>query len=113
MAAMILAVYAKPVVAVLSKDEEVVKLGTQILRLQCTSLPFLGFYAVSSMFMQNIGQYSRALWISIARQGIFYIPLLFLFPAIGGQMGLFLVQPAADILAAGFAAVSIKNYYHI
>lgn len=113
MAAMILAVYAQPVSAVLSKDEEVVTLSAQILRLQCISLPFLGFYAVSSMFMQNIGQYSRALWISIARQGIFYIPLLFLFPAIGGQMGLFLVQPAADILAAGFAAVSIKNYYHI
>lgn len=113
MAAMILAVYAKPVVAVLSKDEEVVILSAQILRLQCISLPFLGFYAVSSMFMQNIGQYSRALWISVARQGIFYIPLLFLLPAIGGQMGLFLVQPAADILATGFAAVGIKNYYHI
>lgn len=111
--AMILAVYAKPVTAVLSKDEEIVALSAQILRLQCISLPFLGFYAVSSMFMQNIGQYSRALWISIARQGVFYIPLLFLFPAIGGEMGLFLVQPAADILAAGFAAVSIKKYYHI
>lgn len=107
LAAIILAIYAKPVVAVLNKDEEVVKLGVQILRLQCISLPFLGFYAVSSMFMQNIGQYSRALWISIARQGIFYIPLLFLFPAIGGQMGLFLVQPAADILAAGFAAINL------
>lgn len=111
--AMILAVYAKPVTAVLSKDEEIVALSAQILRLQCISLPFLGFYAVSSMFMQNIGQYSRALWISIARQGVFYIPLLFLFPAIGGEMGLFLVQPAADILATGFAAVSIKKYYHI
>lgn len=108
MAAMILAVYAEPVTAVLSKDGEVVNLGARILRLQCISLPFLGFYTVSSMFMQNIGRYSQALWISIARQGIFYIPLLFLFPAVGGQMGLFLVQPAADILATGFAAVIIS-----
>lgn len=102
-AAIILAIYAEAVTAVLSKDAEVVELGALILRIQCISLPFLGFYAVSSMYMQNIGKYSKALWISVARQGIFYIPLLFLLPAIDGQMGLFLVQPVADILATGFA----------
>lgn len=112
-ASILLAICAKPVTAVLSQDEEVIRLGVQILRLQCISLPFLGFYAVSSMYMQNIGQYSRALWISVARQGIFYIPLLFLLPAIGGRTGLFLVQPAADLLATVFAAFILWKYLDV
>lgn len=112
-ASILLAICAKPVTAVLSQDEEVIRLGVQILRLQCISLPFLGFYAVSSMYMQNIGQYSRALWISVARQGIFYIPLLFFLPAIGGRTGLFLVQPAADLLATVFAAFILWKYLDV
>ena len=107
----LLAVFTSPVTTVLSKDPEVIRLGAQILRIQCTTLPFMGFYAVSSMYMQNIGQYSRALWISIARQGFFYIPLLFLLPAIGGQLGLFWVQPAADFLSVIFAGVILWRYH--
>ena len=111
-ASVLLAVFAEPMVALLSKDREVIALGTQILRIQCLSLPLLGFYAVSSMYMQNIGQYARALWISVARQGFFYLPLLFLLPQIGGQTGLFLVQPAADFLATVFAWIVIDRYAH-
>lgn len=107
----LLAVFASSVTAVLSRDSEVIRLGTQILRIQCATLPFMGFYAVSSMYMQNIGQYSRALWISIARQGFFYIPLLFLLPAIGGQLGLFWVQPAADFLSVIFAGTILWRYH--
>ena len=88
-----------------------IRLGAQILCIQCTTLPFMGFYAISSMYMQNIGQYSRALWISIARQGFFYIPLLFLLPVIGGQLGLFWVQPAADFLSVIFAGVILWRYH--
>ncbi len=109
-ASVLLAVFAEPMVALLSKDREVIALGTQILRIQCLSLPLLGFYAVSSMYMQNIGQYARALWISVARQGFFYLPLLFLLPQIGGQTGLFLVQPAADFLATVFTWIVIDRY---
>ena len=107
----LLAVFASSVTAVLSRDSEVIRLGTQILRIQCATLPFMGFYAISSMYMQNIGQYSRALWISIARQGFFYIPLLFLLPAIGGQLGLFCVQPAADFLSVIFAGAILWRYH--
>lgn len=107
----LLAVFASCVTAVLSRDPEVIRLGAQILCIQCTTLPFMGFYAISSMYMQNIGQYSRALWISIARQGFFYIPLLFLLPVIGGQLGLFWVQPAADFLSVIFAGVILWRYH--
>ncbi len=93
---------AHPVVSLLTKNPEVADPAVTILRLQCISLPLMGIYALSSMFMQNIGRYCTALVISVSRQGIFYIPLLYILPLImsaGDPLAIYLVQPIADILA--------------
>ncbi|MCM1479525.1 MAG: MATE family efflux transporter [Muribaculaceae bacterium] len=104
-AAAIFAMFAEPLVGILSKDGEVIQTGAAILRYQCVSFPFLAFYAVSSMYMQNCGKYMTSLVISVARQGIFYIPLLFALGAALGDFGLYTVQPVSDILSFVFAAI--------
>ena len=95
----------------MSNDSEVVSIGTKLLRMQCFTLPLLGFFAVSSMFMQNIGNYFSALLISISRQGLFYIPLLYLLPALYGKTGMYLLQPAADVLSFLCAVVIVYRWY--
>ena len=104
-AAAVCVVYAKTLVGIFSMDDEVIRTGTTILRYQCISFPFLAFYAVSSMYMQNCGKYMTALVISIARQGIFYIPLLFVLGTALGDFGLYIVQPVSDVLSFVLAAV--------
>ncbi|MBQ9483977.1 MAG: MATE family efflux transporter [Ruminiclostridium sp.] len=99
-AGILLAVFAGPLTAAFSSnDPEVTEKAALLVRLQCISFPFLPFYAVSGMYMQNIGMYIRSLLISIMRQGIVFIPLLFILPAIWGEWGIFVLQPAADILS--------------
>ncbi|MCM1553778.1 MAG: MATE family efflux transporter, partial [Butyrivibrio sp.] len=103
-AAALFAVFAKPLVGMFLADDEVIRIGAVILRYQCISFPFLAFYAISSMYMQNCGKYMTALVISVARQGIFYIPLLFVLGAVLGDFGLYIVQPISDILSFGLSA---------
>ena len=67
------------------------------IRDRCITLPLLGYFAISSMLMQNIGQYFGASIISISRQGIFYIPLLYILSNIFGQFGIYLLQPVAEM----------------
>ena len=111
----VLALSAQKISSLFSKDFEVTVLAATILRLQCISLPVMGIYALCSMFMQNIGRYFSALWISIARQGIFYIPLLFAIPplfslaGLSAQTGLFCVQPAADIASFIFGLMIVAG----
>ncbi|MCR5098189.1 MAG: MATE family efflux transporter [Lachnospiraceae bacterium] len=93
---------AHDLVSLLTKNPEVAYPAVTILRLQCISLPLMGIYALSSMFMQNIGRYYTALIISVSRQGLFYIPLLYILPLIitgGNPLAIYLVQPLADIFA--------------
>ena len=89
----------------------IIAIGSRILRLQCLSLPLLAFLAVSSMFLQNTGQYFWSLVISALRQGLIYIPLLSLLPAVYGQFGLFLTQPVADVLSFGIAGMVVYKKY--
>lgn len=114
-AAIVLALTAQKVSGLFSKDSDLAALAAVILRLQCISLPVMGIYALCSMFMQNTGHYFSALLISIARQGIFYIPLLFTLPPLftlaghSAQTGLFCVQPAADIISFLFGLIIVSK----
>lgn len=108
--AVLLAIFAPGLTGLLSTDSEVIEIASLVLRLQCISFPFLAFFAISSMYMQNVGEYFRSLLISISRQGIFYFPLLLLLPALWGQAGLYILQPAADLFSMGLAVIIIRKY---
>lgn len=99
LSAILLYLFSEHFIRMLSKDDEVILIGVQILRMQCISMPLLGYFAVSSMLMQNIGKYFWSLFISISRQGIFYIPLLYLLSNFYGELGIYLLQPVSDVFS--------------
>ena len=108
-AAILLYVFSELLIKTMSNDNEVILVGAEILRMQCITMPLLGYFAISSMLMQNIGQYFWASIISISRQGIFYIPLLYILSNILGQFGIYLLQPVADVLSFGLAVIVVRK----
>jgi len=109
MAAILLYVFSELLIKIMSNDNEVILVGSEILRMQCITMPLLGYFAISSMLMQNIGQYFWASIISISRQGIFYIPLLYILSNIFGKFGIYLLQPVADVLSFGLAVIVVSK----
>ncbi|OYP21385.1 hypothetical protein CG709_07810 [Lachnotalea glycerini] len=51
------------------------------------------------MMLQTIGEAVKASVLSLARQGLCYIPVLFILAPLYGMAGIKLVQPIADLLA--------------
>lgn len=92
-------IFAKELIMTMTKDSQVILYSRKLLNLQCLTLPLLGYFALSSMLMQNIGQYFWSSIISISRQGIFYIPLLYILTGAFGQVGIYLLQPMADLMS--------------
>lgn len=92
-------IFAKGLIMTMTKDSQVIAYTRKLLNLQCLTLPLLGYFALSSMLMQNIGQYFWSSIISISRQGIFYIPLLYILTGAFGQVGIYLLQPMADLMS--------------
>ena len=109
MEAILLYAFSELLIKTMSNDNEVILVGSEILRMQCITLPLLGYFAISSMLMQNIGQYFWASIISISRQGIFYIPLLYILSNVFGKFGIYLLQPVADVLSFGLAVIVVSK----
>lgn len=96
--------FAPELIRFFRDDPEVVTSGTLLLRLQCFTAPFQGVIVMTNMIMQNMGRTIRATLLAIARQGLFFIPLLYILSGALGVFGIQITQAAADLLTA---AVSI------
>lgn len=75
------------------------------LRLMLLAFPIVGFSIVVGNFFQCIGKAKRAVIISISRQMLFIIPLLYILPPHFGVDGIWYSIPLADALAALLAVV--------
>lgn len=82
-----------------SDDAEVVRIGTEILRYQCLSFPLTAMVVMSNMYLQNIRRTVPAVLMATARQGLFFIPALFLGRALWGFFGIEIAQTVSDACA--------------
>ena len=80
-------------------DAEVVRIGSRVLRFQCISFPLSGFVVMSNMYLQNIRRTWPAVIMASARQGIFFLPALFIGHWILGFRGLEIAQTVSDALS--------------
>lgn len=89
---------AEPLVRRFSKnDMELIEVGVKALRIQCVSLPLMGFIVLSNMCLQNTRKTVRATIVAMARQGVMLIPAIYILEGLLGLEGLILAQFAADI----------------
>jgi len=79
-------------------DPQVLEIGVRVLRFQCITLCINCWSMMSNMMMQTTGKAFRASFMGMARQGIFLIPAVFLFPRFLGITGIQIAQPVADVM---------------
>lgn len=96
-------IFAERVVGLFRDDPEVIAFGARALRMQCAVFPLVGYVVVSNMLFQNIGYTGKATLLALARQGIFFLPLLYLLTAFLGKLGIQLAQPLADVFTFAMA----------
>ena len=66
---------------------------------------FFGVFYVLVHALQAMGAAKDALIINLSRQGIIYIPAIFILEAIAGLTGLVWAQPVADVISTALVAV--------
>lgn len=90
--------FAPSIVFLFRDDAAVLEIGARALRFQCVTAPLLGWIIICNMMLQNIAKTVRASILSMARQGLFFLPLVFTLPLFFGLTGVIICQPLADIL---------------
>ena len=96
-------IFAPQLIALFRDDPDVIACGTMALRFQCISFSTHGWIVMSNMMEQSMGRTLPATFLSVARQGFFFIPLVLGLSAALGVLGIQMTQMAADILTFLFA----------
>lgn len=91
-------VFAPRLVALFRDDPDVIAYGAAALRFQCVTFCFQGWVVMSNMMLQTIGRTVPATFLAMARQGVFFIPLVWILSTSLGMLGVQMTQMAADCL---------------
>lgn len=102
-------VFAEPIVRVFTTDQQLIKEAAPAMRWVFLANPLLAFNMIGGAFYQAIGKAGKALFLSLAKQGYFLIPLVLGLPILFGLTGIWIAFPIADFGAALISVIALRQ----
>lgn len=91
-------IFAKLIIGIFTKDLITQSIGARALMALHIMYPLFGIQMVYTYLFLALGKGKEGAFVSLARQGIFFLPMIFLLPKFFGLNGVIYAQPAADLL---------------
>jgi putative MATE family efflux protein len=91
-------IWTPQIISVFTKDKELLDVAVPAMRIMLSTMVVIGPSMITITTLQGLSKGNTALALSLLRQFIVFIPLLFLFRAIWGINGVWLCSPAADTI---------------
>lgn len=101
-------IFAGGLLSVFTPLPEVIQQGTIILRALMWSLPLVGAQMLATTTVQAMGKGVASLILSVARQGLFYIPILLTLNKVFAFHGLIYAQPIADVFTLTLSLIVLS-----
>ena len=100
---------SRPLILLFNQNPVIVEYGRWLLISQVALYPAFGLCYMMTTTYQTIGASRYGLFLSLIRQGIFFIPFILTLPVLFGVTGIYLSQPAADVLTLLVCLCSVKS----
>ena len=104
--------FTNQIVSAFLSDPAAYSYAVEFSRILLTTSFLFGVFYVLINTLQAMGAATPALIINLSRQGIIFIPALFILQAVVGINGLIWAQPVADLLSIGLAAILYIRVSH-
>ena len=85
-------------ISIFRDDPEVIAIGTAALRFQCVTFCLQSWVVMGNMCQQTMGLTVPATFMAVARQGLFFIPTVWILALTLGLPGIQMAQMVADLL---------------
>ena len=103
--------FSGPIISVFLKRPEALSLGQEIIRIRVLTGPIIGLFYIGSNFLQASGNALLSMLVSLLRQGIFLIPLLYVMNHFFEVKGNVCAHVGADLLAVIVAVILTLRQY--
>ncbi|MBS6517109.1 MAG: MATE family efflux transporter [Clostridium sp.] len=100
---------SKPLILLFNQNPVIVDFGRWLLISQVALYPAFGLCYMMTITFQTIGASGYGVFLSLIRQGLFYVPFILVLPGLMGITGIYLSQPAADVLTILVSILSIRK----
>ena len=91
-------------------DPTLIEISIKAIRLDMLFFPFVGSQMVITNFFQCIRKVKVSIFLSLSRQLLFLLPMLYILPQFFGLDGVWYALPASDITAAIVANIIMFKY---
>ena len=100
----------RQVARIFTADTTLIEMSVKAIRIDMLVFPIVGFQMVVTNFFQCIGKVKISIFLSLSRQLIFLLPLLYTLPIFFGIDGVWYSLPCSDTLASMVTATILVVY---
>ena len=95
----LLMVFPEFITRLFTSDAEVLKETPSAMRWVFAATPIIAVQLIGAAYFQAVGKAIPALFLTLTRQGFFFIPLIFILPNYFGELGVWIAFPISDVLS--------------
>lgn len=98
-------------VSLFTNDPEMIEMASKALRILCAGTALVGFSITTSTFFQCLGMVKKSIFLSLSRQLIFLLPLIYSLPMWFQEKGVWMSFPIADMLSVVVSLVFVQRLF--
>ena len=96
---------------IFTHDEQLLDMSARALRITTIAFPIVGFQMIATNFFQSLGMVRKSIILSLSRQILFLLPLLYILPNWFGSDGVWASFPIADTIATVLTLVMLTKLF--
>jgi len=109
----ILMVFPEVITKLFTTDLDVLKVTPNNMRWTFAAIPILSLQLIGAAYFQAVGKALPALLLTLTRQAIFFIPLMYILPMYFGEFGIWVAFPISDILSTLVTAFFLRREVYL
>ena len=103
--------FPKAAAGIFTHDEQLLELSARALRITTIAFPIVGFQMIGTNFFQSLGMVKKSIILSLSRQILFLLPLIYVLPKWIGADGVWASFPIADCIATVMTAIMLGQLF--
>ena len=96
---------------IFTHDEALLDMSAEGLKILTLGFPIVGFQMIGTNFFQCLGMVRKSVILSLSRQILFLLPLLYALPLWHGANGVWMSFPVSDVLSALLTAILLGRLF--
>ena len=94
-----LMVFPEVITKLFTTDADVINVTPSNMRWTFAAVPIVALQLIGAAYFQAVGKALPALLLTLTRQAIFFIPLMYILPLYFGELGIWMSFPISDVLS--------------